>query len=69
MGVVLKSLSNGVMLASMTVFSPTNLQKIKDSEKDDPKFVRNIEHFAEKARFQDNGGCVVHQGPPMCAQC
>ena len=39
----LESLSNGVLLASMAVFEPTNLQRIKDNRKDDPELVRIIE--------------------------
>ena len=52
LGVEVQPLRKGVMLANMTVFEPTFIQKIKDSQLQDPDLAKFVEHISERPDFR-----------------
>ena len=45
-------LRKGVMLANMTIFEPIFIQRIKDSQLQDPYLARIMEHIVELSDFK-----------------
>ena len=52
LGVEVQPLRKGVMLASMTVFEPTFIQKIKDSQLQDSNFAQIVDHISDRPDFR-----------------
>ena len=64
-GVEFQPLRQGVMLANMSVFEPTFIQKIKESKLQDPYLARIVEHIAEHADFRIVNG-VLYFRDQLC---
>ncbi|KAJ8630104.1 hypothetical protein MRB53_023427 [Persea americana] len=52
LGVKVQPLRKGVMLASMIVSKPTFIQKMKDSQLQDPDLAKIVEHISEHLDFR-----------------
>ena len=48
----MQPLRKGVILANMTVSEPTFIQKIKDSQLQDPDLAKIMEHITERPNFR-----------------
>ena len=56
--VELELVRRGVMLANMTVSEPTFIQKIKDSQLQDPDLAKIVEQIAERPDFRMSDGVL-----------
>ena len=52
LGVEVQPLRKGVMLASMIASEPTFIQKIKNSQLQDPNLAKIVEHIVERLDFR-----------------
>ena len=52
LGVEVQQLRKGVMLVNMAVSEPTFIQKIKDSQLQDPHLAKIVDHISERPDFR-----------------
>ena len=65
LGVEVQPLRKGVMLVNMTVSEPSFIQKIKDSQLQDPNLARIVEHIEECPDFMVANG-VLYFRDQLC---
>ena len=68
LGVELQPLWQGVVLANMSVIEPTFIQKIKETQLQDPDLAKIVEHISGASRFQNHGWSAVFPQSTVCSK-